>query len=427
MLNRFLTTSKNVERSSYLWNMAASIISAAQSVVMLFGVSNILGAEPTGIFSIATAQAFIFWTIGCFGVRRFQASDVNRLFTQREYIWSRVITAGLMVVSAIVFLFYQMMRGTYDSYKLWVIVLMVALRLVDVIDDFFGGYFQQTGRLDIGSRMTTVRFAVTTVVFVGALIATGDLLMSLLITFGVSLGLLGVLVVVALRDYDPDRKSTAQRTRVVQLLRACFPLFLSTFMLMYINNSPRYGIDAVLDETAQANFGLIYMPVFIIYLLASLIFNPLIYKMSTYWLENQLKAFRRSVVVVSAIIAGVTLVCVLGGVTVGLPILSWMSGLDLSGLTVELGVLLLAGGVIALSTYFTTVLTIMRRQTATAWMLGVVTVCSLSANLWASWLGVLGVCLLLLVLYALNSLLTGGLLWWTLHRKEQSLHDKEST
>ncbi|MCL2736625.1 MAG: oligosaccharide flippase family protein [Propionibacteriaceae bacterium] len=416
MLRHLLTTTTNVERSSYVWSITASVCFAAQSVVMLFIVSNLLGVEDAGLFALAVAQAIILWAIGSFGMRKYQASDVNRLYCLREYVWSRVLSVGLMMLSASVFLLVMAGTGHYSGQKAWIIFLVTLIRAVDAVEDVWVGFFQQIGRLDIGSRVSSARVVLNTLVFAVALIVTRDLSISLLFCLAASVILLVILLVPAMHDYREHNHQKAQARHVAGLLWTCAPLFLAAFLSMYITNAPKYGIDAVLDDTAQGQFNLISMPVFVISLLSFVIFNPLIYSMSTQWIDRNLKRLFSTIATVTLITIGITVVCVIGGVLIGLPILSFISGVALTGLRTDLAILLVAGGFVAMSNLFIIILTIMRRQVAMAWSLVVVAGVAMTSPLWISWQGLRGACLIFLVVFVLQTIIMGAVIWRNWHR-----------
>jgi hypothetical protein len=398
--------------------MIASILAAAQSMVMIFGASSLLGVAATAVISLASAYTYTLSTIGAFGMRRFHASDADRQYSQREYLWSRFITVNAMFVIAAVFIVMKSWDPQSTPMKLGVIAILVLIRAVDCIDDVITGHFQQTGRLDIGSRITALRLVVCTLGFLVSLIITRDLMLSLIISFVLSLLVLAVLARSALQGYDPDRVRTVDRVKVWKLLWACMPLFIWGFLGMYITNAPKFGIESAMEgiaqKQAQACYGIISMPAFVISLLSGLVFHPIIHSLSRQWLDRDLVGFGRTVTRISLVILGITAACVTGGALLGLPILSLASPLvDLGGLELELAILLLGGGFTAFSAFFSTVLTIMRRQLAAAVALGVAAAFGLTSHWWAQWQGLLGVCLLFLTMYALNTLIAGVLIWWT--------------
>ena len=69
----------------------------------------------------------------------------------------------------------------------------------------------------------------------------------------------------------------------------------------------------------------------------------------------------------TVIIAGLTLLVIAGGYLLGTPILSLLYGVDLSGYKIELLILLLGGGLLALVNFFTMVITVTRYQKHLIW------------------------------------------------------------
>ena len=152
----------------------------------------------------------------------------------------------------------------------------------------------------------------------------------------------------------------------------CFPLFLAAYLVIYIGNAPKYSIDAVLSSQEQACFNYIFMPVFVIGLLSRFIYQPLIGKMALLWHKGELKGFLSMVVKQSAIMIGLTVFVLAGGFVLGIPALSVVYGVDLTGYKTELMVLLLGGGFLAYTSFYQMILTVIRRQNwlITGYLLG---------------------------------------------------------
>ena len=71
-IKTFLLNDKNIEKSSYIWNMMGSLFMAFQSVIMLMILTRTVGLVEAGIFTIANANANLFLTVGKYGMRYFQ-------------------------------------------------------------------------------------------------------------------------------------------------------------------------------------------------------------------------------------------------------------------------------------------------------------------------------------------------------------------
>ena len=192
------------------------------------------------------------------------------------------------------------------------------------------------------------------------------------------------------------------------LLRECFPVFLAAFLLFYIGNAPKYAIDAAMDDAAQAYFGYIAMPVFVVGLLASFVYNPIIASLAEDWETRRAGRFARRLGVQALIIVGITLVCILGALICGIPVLGTLYNADLSPYRVDLLILLAGGGFLALATLLTMGITIMRRQGLLVPGYAVVAVFAAVLSPWA--VGLAGVDGASWIYLALMAVLT---LWFT--------------
>ena len=135
-------------------------------------------------------------------------------------------------------------------------------------------------------------------------------------------------------------------------------------MAFYIGNAPKYAIDAQLTDEMQACYGFIAMPVFVIGLLNSFVFNPILFRISCLWNDKKIHEFVKNIIIQVVIVVGITCVCIVGAYILGIPILSILYNTDLSSYKAELLILLMGGGFLGLSGVLTAVITIMRYQNA---------------------------------------------------------------
>lgn len=357
-----------IERSSYLWNTLGGLVNAFQSVIMLMVLMRVSTPAVAGVFTIAYASANLFLNLGRYGMRSYQVSDVRQAYSFGAYLRSRVVTTVAMIVASAAYLAFSAVTLDYSADKVLVILFMTLFKAVDAVEDVYFGNYQQMGRLDVAGRLVTFRTASSIAVFGVGVVLTGDLLSPLVATTVYTTVFLVGALAYARRRYNLPRGSrTAPPGSVRDLLRTCFPLFLAAFLLFYIGNAPKYAIDACLGDVEQAYYGFIAMPVFIVGLLASFVYNPIITPMSRFWDEGRtgpfLRAFLQQVVVVLVI----TAVCDLGAFLIGAPVLGWLYNADLSPYTVELVVLVSGGGLYALTTLFTLGITILRNQRQLVW------------------------------------------------------------
>lgn len=363
-MRNFLVTSRDIGRDSFVWNMTGSMLMAFQSVIMLMILTRVLGLREAGIFTIAYANANLFLTIGKYGMRNFQVSDVREQFSFYEYRTSRYITTLLMIIISVVYVVYVGNKNGYILEKSLIIIWMCLFKVVDVVEDIYHGFYQQKGRLDIAGKALTIRLVVTVLIFAIGLIIFKNLLWVLIVSTVVT----SVLCVVLTKwGYEALINSVRKKKKIaniVELLKICFPLFLGSFLAFYIGNAPKYAIDSILSDELQACYGFIAMPVFVIGLLNNFIFNPMIYKMSIMWNEGKVKKFVKLFLLQIVVVAAITVTCIVGAYLLGIPVLSILYNTDLGPYKRELLVLLLGGGFLALSGLLTTIITIIRFQRA---------------------------------------------------------------
>lgn len=91
-----------------------------------------------GLLGLALTVTNIFYIISCYGMRSYQVSDVNNLFSNQSYSLSRVITTVIAMVACIV---YSIIHG-YHSDALLVIVLYMLFKCFEAGSDVIYGFFQ---------------------------------------------------------------------------------------------------------------------------------------------------------------------------------------------------------------------------------------------------------------------------------------------
>ena len=116
------------KKQDYIWNTAAGLINAAEAVIMSVFVTRMTGLSDAGILSIAFTIGNQLMSIGKFGMRSYQVTDVGERFAFADYLKSRIVTTFLMIVSVIVYLLYGRMWLGYGWNKEGVILAVASGR-----------------------------------------------------------------------------------------------------------------------------------------------------------------------------------------------------------------------------------------------------------------------------------------------------------
>lgn len=412
----FLLNSKDINKSSFTWNMAGSMLMAFQSVIMLMIITRTLNLNEAGIFTLAYASANLFLNIGKYGMRNFQVSDVKQEYNFLEYRTSRIITTIAMLIASVVYIIIATNHNNYSGNKTWIIIWMCLFKIVDSMEDVYLGFYQQENRLDVAGKMLTLRMILTIIVFALCLILLHNQLLSLIIA---TIFTTTILIFFVLLTYPHFKVSNfnIRKKQIIQLLKVCFPLFAGCFLAFYIGNAPKYAIDKILDDKAQACYGFIAMPVFVIGLLNNFIFSPMIAKMSLLWNDGNKKQFQKLFKLQILIVTAITAICELGAYLLGIPVLSLLYNTDLTSYKNELLVLLLGGGFLALSGLLVTIMTILRIQNSQAIGYAVIAIFAyILSPVFVQKYAVMGASVLYLLLMVLLCIIFGFLLIIRIYR-----------
>ena len=362
----FILNDKSVIKNSYLWNMISGLLMAFQSVIILMILTRSLDLSASGIFIFAYANANLLLIIGRYGVRPFQVSDIKRQFSFAEYLRARYITSGVMLIISFAVAYFASSSSMNRFERGMILLWMCLYKMADSLEDVYHAFYQQNGRLDIAGKALGIRLMLTIIVFGLSIIITGNLLVALIITTLITYVLLSILLKWTYKPFS-YLKGTLKAENIAPLLKNTFPLFMGGFLLFFIGNVPRYSIDKVLSYEMQAIYGFIAMPIFIIGLLNSIIFNPMIQKISKYWIEKCYRKFVLKVLRQLVIIILITTVCIIVAYFVGIPVLSILYDTDLSDYRREFLVLLSGGGLLGIVGLFSVLITIIRCQKWLLW------------------------------------------------------------
>ncbi len=370
-MRSWLLSNKNIEKNSYIWNMAGSMLNAFQTVIMYMILARTVGNTQTSVFSIAYAHASLYLNLGNYGMRNFQVSDIKKKYSFNEYFVSRLISTAMMIAFALVHLFFIVRSNSYTNEKIWIMIWMILQKSVDAIENVYHGQYQQNNRLDVGGRCMTVRMILLYICFGTALIVTKDLLVSLVFSTVTTFLFFVILTAwtrhLATKPVEKEMpEGAAEPKRLIwqkvgALLWHCFPLCAGLFLSFYIGNAPKYAIDAIFPDL-QARYNYISMPVFVVGMLNNFIFMPQMTSLSKLWQNRDMKKFTRKILMQVLILAGITAVCLAGAFLLGIPVLSFLYSTDLAEYKSALLILIIGGGFLGLTGFLNAVITIIRCQ-----------------------------------------------------------------
>ena len=409
-----LNKTNNITRSSYLWNSINAMLSAAESAVILMVMNRTNGLYDSGVFSIAFAISSLMMFVGQYGVRRFQSSDIHEKYSFGVYYAMRYISCIVMMLSSFGYCVYGTICKDYNTVKFLVIMLICFVRCIQAFSDVFHGRMQQKGRLDVATKCSAVRYVAEMASYCIMLVITRDLLISTLACAITSLVVFLVTSMNAAVDYC-DMKVSMDLPQIRKLTIEAFPLFVSLFLNMYLSNAPKYAIDTYLTEEIQAKYNLIFMPAFVVQLVAHFIFNPILTSYAEVWVKGELRTFVKLVLRQMLVILGLAVFGLGVAATIGIPVLSLVFCVDLSDYKRELCIVMLGGGMLAYSVFFNTVITIIRLHRTLIACYGLAAIAAFAfSGYFVRTYGMLGATVLYAIIMTVLTLSLGIILLWGL-------------
>ncbi|MGF0031901.1 lipopolysaccharide biosynthesis protein [Bariatricus sp. SGI.154] len=358
MINRlWKIDKKDIEKQSVFWNMMSSGLNSIVSMLLLWVVTLVNGVSDAGVFSLGFSTSQMMLTIGNYGMRNYQATDIKNKYSMRIYLASRIVTNFIMMLSVFAFV---KIEG-YFVEKAVITILLCLLKVTDAFDDVYGGHYQKQGRLDISGKVMSLRIVAYVIAFCASLLLSHNLIIGCLGAIVISsLVLWGV--VTSTKDVIVLEKPRFDWKKIFSLLVECFPLCVSAFLLIYMGNAPKYAIDTYLSLNDQAYYTYLFMPCFVTNLFVGFALQPLLVKLSKSWLHKEYRNFLKlcGLIFLGAVVMA-TFIVVLGG-AIGCQVLSIVFGVQLIQYRNVLIVLLIGGAFFAFAVIEQVVLTVMRRQ-----------------------------------------------------------------
>ena len=361
MIEKILLRSRNVHRSAVIWNALSAMMNSFQTMVLLMVITRLGTTEDSAVFVMAYAIGNLMLNVGKYGMRQFQVTDTYETYRFITYRRSRILSTALLMVLSAMYVGWNWLCDAYTPEKSCVILLICATKAVEAYEDVYHGRMQQHGRLDVAAKILGIRLTVFVVGCAVLFVLTRRLLLTVAVNLVVT-----VLIAVVLNRAAMNGLFVAQPAENGRPLRGllweCLPLCVCMCMNMYIANAPKYVIDTVVSDEVQTNFNIVFMPVFVIALLANFVFQPYLKNLGDIWNGGDKSSFVKKIVVLAAVVVVITAVITAVGSWIGDDVLGWIYGVDLSGYVTLLTIFMICGGIIALQNLFIMAITVVRYQ-----------------------------------------------------------------
>ncbi|WP_172135133.1 lipopolysaccharide biosynthesis protein [Adlercreutzia sp. ZJ473] len=342
----------------FVWNTVGATAWGVVFPAVTMIATQLVGAEQAGMVSMAFAVGLLLMFLANFGVRTYQISDIDEAHSFNDYQINRWITCAIMVAVGIA---YCNLRG-YGAEMFNICMGIFAYKMVDGLADVYEGRLQQVDKLYLAGISQAFRSILALLAFAVALLITRDAAVAS-IAMAVAAAVSFVIITYPLTLLETPRSRRASASSIFVLFKNTAPLFVGLFLFNLIDSMPKFVMEGALSYDNQLFYNALYFPAQSILITAQLVYKPLLVRMAGVWQDNSKhRQFDMISVGILLFVVALTAGFLVVMAWVGVPLLSFLYGIDFEPMRNLLYVMIVAGGVTAAIDFLYQVITVMRRQ-----------------------------------------------------------------
>lgn len=313
-------------KANMLWNSFGSLTNlACQWLVTILIVRMGSGYEAAGTFSLAMSVYNIFAPIGQYRMYTYQVTDVDNENTTGEYLSFRFITNGVAL-----FLCMAYAAATCDPSALNAIFLYAVYKSACLVLDVFHACDQRNYRMDYIGQSLALQGVASLLSFVASFAYSASLEWAI-VAMTLSIILTGTVYDwPRVRQFGPISLGITI-PKVKYLVIRCFPIVLASIAAAAALSIPRQFLASVHGDAVLGIYAAAAAPVALIQTGSSYIYNPLLGYFSERYAEKDWGGFTALLSKATVGIIALGLVCSLGVMVLGEPVLVLVYGSKMSG------------------------------------------------------------------------------------------------
>ena len=336
-------------RRDYLWNTLGTAVWGMAFPLLTIVSTQLVGAEEAGKFSIAFVTGTLIMIACNYGVRNFQVSDIDETTSFASYQLNRWLCGALTLGCG---LMYSSARG-YDAQMATIGLGVYLYKVIDGIADVYEGRLQQADKLYLAGMSQTLRSAGVIAVFSVALFLTRSMPIAAMA--------MGVTAIAPLALLETEKSRRVSLREAGHLFIQCAPLFGALFLFNLIESMPKFVMEGTLAYKYQLYFNALFFPAQAILLSIGFIYKPQLLRLSSIWANpRKRRRFDLIIVAVMALIVVITGACAAFMAGPGIPLMSFMYGLNFERYRTLALLMVVAGGVTAAIDFIYAIITVLR-------------------------------------------------------------------
>ena len=163
-------------KKSLLYNSIGTFTYLFCQWIITFLVVWIAGYETAGILSLAMSISNTYCVIATFNMRNYQSSDLKNNFSEKTYIYSRILTCFI----ALLFTLIYSISKSFSLYQILCIMFYMIFKLSEALVDVIHGSLQKKWKFDIIGKSYFYRGIISVLSFSVILYLTKNILLSII-------------------------------------------------------------------------------------------------------------------------------------------------------------------------------------------------------------------------------------------------------
>ena len=342
----------------YLWNTIGTSVWGFTFPLLTVVATQLAGVEGAGMFSMAFVVGTLLMIASNYGIRNYQVSDIEEANSFSSYQINRWLT-GIVALAAGAL--YCALRD-YDASMATICAGVFVYKVLDGVADVYEGRLQQADKLYLAGISQALRSVAIVAAFSVLLFVTRSLEIAS-VGMAIAAAATFVLVTVPLALLETEKSRPASMKEVARLFTQGFPLFCALFMFNLIESMPKFVMEGSIAYENQLYFNALYFPAQGILLATGFIYKPQLVRLASIW-SNPRKR-RRFDLIIGAVVGVVVIISIVCGIflgSIGIPLMSFMYGVDFEQFRPLAYCMVAAGGVTAVIDFLYAIITVLRRQ-----------------------------------------------------------------
>lgn len=342
-------------KKSLLYNSIGTFTYLFCQWIITFLVVWIAGYETAGILSLAMSISNTYCVIATFNMRNYQSSDLKNNFSEKTYIYSRILTCFI----ALLFTLIYSISKSFSLYQILCIMFYMIFKLSEALVDVIHGSLQKKWKFDIIGKSYFYRGIISVLSFSVILYLTKNILLSI-----ISMSLLTYIFIYFydIKNYNKEIKKYGESNykKIIKLLLFCVPLVLYGFIFNYVSMYPKIMVENMYGTTMLGYYSSVATPALIIQVAASFIFSPLVSYFAELYNEDDIKQLKRSMFLITLLIFCLGIVGVLVAHYLSDFILGLLYGKSILAYAYLFKSIVIVSSLIAIIWFLGTILTVIR-------------------------------------------------------------------